>query len=195
MRNFQGPGRSVVYGLNTMCATSHPLASRTAMEVLRDGGNAVDAAVASAVLLGFCEPMMTGLGGDVFALIQPPGDAEPLALNGSGRSPAALDAAILREQGQTVIGLESAHSVSIPGAIDAFDRLVRDHGRLDLAACLAPAIHYAEQGVPVAPRTATDWHNAAGRLGGARANCCCTIARPTGWARCFVRPNRRRRCA
>ncbi|MEZ5660804.1 MAG: gamma-glutamyltransferase family protein [Burkholderiaceae bacterium] len=178
MRQFYGPGRSLVYAQESMCATSHPLASRVAMETLAAGGNAVDAAVSAAVLLGFCEPMMTGLGGDLFALIQLPGQADPIALNASGRSPAALQADRLRSEGLASIPTESAHAVSVPGAVDGFDRLVRDHGRFDLARCLQPAIHYAEHGVPVAPRTARDWeafaHRLTGRaretlLGGARA--------------------------
>ncbi|MGC1439407.1 MAG: gamma-glutamyltransferase, partial [Burkholderiaceae bacterium] len=73
MRSFQGPGRSLVFGQQSMCATSHPLASRTAMQIMDEGGNAVDAAVAAALLLGLCEPMMTGLGGDLFALVWPAG--------------------------------------------------------------------------------------------------------------------------
>lgn len=166
VRQFQGPGRSLVFGQQAMCATSHPLASRTAMQILDQGGNAVDAAVSAAVLLGFCEPMMTGLGGDLFALIWPAGADKPVALNASGRAPAAASAERLRAAGHGRIDTESADAVSIPGAVDGFDRLIRDHGALDLATCLAPAIHYAEHGVPVAPRTHADWVNNAHRLSG-----------------------------
>lgn len=136
------------------------------MQIMDEGGNAVDAAVAAALLLGLCEPMMTGLGGDLFALVWPAGADRPVALNASGRAPAASDAAALRAAGHASIPTESAHSVSVPGAVDGFDRLIGDYGKLDLAACVAPALHYARAGVPVAPRTQTDWVNNEARLSG-----------------------------
>jgi gamma-glutamyltranspeptidase/glutathione hydrolase len=150
-----------------MCATSHPLAALTALDILREGGNAVDAAVAGAVVLGLCEPMMCGLGGDVFAMIRDPGTGVISGLNGSGRAPMALDASMLRERGLTAVPLDSVHSVTVPGSIDAFDRLVAQHGRLDLAAVLQPAIHHAEAGVPVCHRSAIDWAQFEPRLWGA----------------------------
>ncbi|MBL6860389.1 MAG: gamma-glutamyltransferase, partial [Rhodobacteraceae bacterium] len=87
MRDFHFPGRSAVYAENGMCATSHPLAAKTALEILQHGGNAMDAAIAGAVLLGLCEPQMTGLGGDCFVLFSPAGSDEIRAMNGSGKSP------------------------------------------------------------------------------------------------------------
>ena len=96
MRDFQEPGRSLVYALNGMCAASHPLAAQVAVGMLQDGGNAVDAAIAAAVLLGFCEPPMCGLGGDAFVLLKPAGEERLVGLNGSGRAPAGLDAEVLR---------------------------------------------------------------------------------------------------
>ena len=88
MRDFQLPGRSPVFASNGMCATSHPLAARTAVRILEDGGNAVDAAIGAAVLLGLCEPQSSGIGGDLFVLLMPPGEDRIIALNGSGGEPA-----------------------------------------------------------------------------------------------------------
>lgn len=167
MRDFQLPGRSPVLATNGMCATSHPLAARTAVKILEDGGNAVDAAIAAAVLLGVCEPPMTGIGGDCFVLVKPANSEEIVGLNGSGKAPAGLDAARLRARGLRTMPDSGIDTVTIPGAIDAFCRLSADYGRLGLEASLMPAIHYAEQGVPVAPRTAFDWKRAEVRLAGA----------------------------
>ncbi|PRX37345.1 gamma-glutamyltranspeptidase / glutathione hydrolase [Meinhardsimonia xiamenensis] len=166
MRDFQLPGRSLVYAGNGMCATSHPLATQTAVSILQAGGNAMDAAIAGAVLLGLCEPQMTGLGGDCFVLFTPPGQDRIIGLNGSGRAPAGLSAAALRAEGLTAMPDNSPHAVTIPGAVDAFCRLSTDWGRLGLDRILEPAIHYAEEGVPVAPRVAFDWAEAQGRLQG-----------------------------
>lgn len=169
MRDFQRPGRSAVFAMNGICATSHPLAASAAVDVLRQGGNAVDAAISAAVLLGLCEPAMTGLGGDCFALLKPPGEDRIVALNGSGRAPAGLSAASLRARGMTAMPVHAApESVTIPGAVDAFCRLSADWGRWGLDRTLAPAIHYAEQGVPVAPRAARDWGLATHLQGAAR---------------------------
>lgn len=166
MRDFQTPGRSLVYAANGMCATSHPLGARTAVRMLEDGGNAVDAAIAAAVLLGICEPMMTGLGGDAFVLLKPPGEERIVGLNGSGLAPAGLQAASLRARGHRVMPPYDAAAVTVPGAVDAFVRLSADWGRAGLAASLQPAIRYADEGVPVAPRTARDWAGAVDQLQG-----------------------------
>ena len=153
--------------MNGMCATSHPLAAGVAVDILRAGGNAVDAAIAGAVLLGFCEPQMTGLGGDCFVLLKPPGREDVIALNGSGRAPAALDAAALRARGLTGVPIRGIEAVTVPGAVDAFCRLSGDWGKLGLAASLAPAIRYAEEGIPVAARVARDWAEDVDSLKGA----------------------------
>ena len=170
MRDFQLPGRSNAYAMNGMCATSHPLAARTAVRILEDGGNAVDAAIAAAVLLGLCEPQSTGIGGDCFVLLKPPGEERIIALNGSGKAPAGFSAEALREAGHDCVPIGGAVPVTVPGAVDAFCTLVEDWGRLGLEACLAPAIEYAENGVPVAPRVAFDWAIAADSLTGAARN-------------------------
>jgi len=167
MRDFQLPGRSAVFATNGICATSHPLAAKVAIQMLEAGGNAVDAAIAGAVLLGLCEPQMTGLGGDCFVLLKPAGEDRIVALNGSGRAPAGLSAAALRDRGLAAMPTDSADAVTVPGAVDAFCRLSKEWGRAGLKASLAPAIHYAEAGVPVAPRTAFDWGREGDRLQGA----------------------------
>lgn len=157
MRDFQLPGRSATYGANGMCATSHPLAAKVAIDILQAGGNAADAAIAGAMLLGICEPQMTGLGGDCFVLLKPAGSNEIHALNGSGRAPAGLSAAEMRDRGLSTVPLRGIEAVTMPGAVDALCRLNADWGAMGLDRVLAPAIRYAEEGVPVAPRVAHDW--------------------------------------
>lgn len=166
MRDFHQPGRSAVFADGGMCATSHPLASQVALTLLQAGGNAVDAAVGAAVLLGICEPQMTGIGGDCFALVKRPGSDEIVGLNASGRAPAGLSAADLRAAGHDEMPEREAPAITVPGAIDGFCRLHGDMGRLDMAEVLAPAIRYAEEGVPVAPRVAQDWNELAYELKG-----------------------------
>ncbi len=156
MRDFHLPGRSPVYAANGMVATSHPLAAAEALAVLKDGGNAVDAAIAGAVLLGVCEPPMTGIGGDCFALIKPAGEERIVALNGSGRAPMRTDPQALRDEGLTRIEPGHPASVTIPGAVDGLCRLSERFGRLGLDRSLAPAIRYFEEGVPISPRSAYD---------------------------------------
>ncbi len=165
-RDFQIPGRSPVFAANGMCATSHPLAALAAVRLLEDGGNAVDAAIAAAMLLGICEPQSTGIGGDCFVLLKPPGEDRVVALNGSGKAPRNSSSDRLRQLGHAVVPMYSADAVTVPGAIDAFCRLSGDWGRMGLAASLAPAINYAESGVPVADRVAFDWNRAVDVLQG-----------------------------
>ncbi len=156
MRNFHQPGRSAVYASNAMVATSHPLAATEALSILRAGGNAVDAAIAGAVLLGGCEPHMTGLGGDCFALIKPADTSDIVAVNGSGRAPKNFSADAVRQAGVEKIEPANPASITTPGAVDAFCRMSESHGRLGLDRILAPAIHHFENGIPIAPRVATD---------------------------------------
>ena len=159
MRNFHLAGRSTVHVQNAMVATSHPLAAFTAIEVMRDGGTAADAAVAACALLGVIEPQSTGIGGDCFALIQPRGEGKITAYNGSGRAPAAAKAEWYLERNIHAVPLTSAHAVSIPGAVDAWETILRDHGKFGLDRLLQPAIKAAEEGYVVAPRIAFDWKN------------------------------------
>ena len=167
MRDFHKPGRSPVYAMNGMCATSHPLAAKTAISILEQGGNAVDAALAAAMVLNIAEPQMTGLAGDCFVLLKPAGEDRIVALNGSGRAPAALSAEAIRAAGHSAVPTAGILPVTIPGAVDAFCRLNADWGRMALADVLAPGIRYAEEGIPVGPRTALDWAGDVDWLSGA----------------------------
>lgn len=165
MRDFHSPGRSPVLSQNGLCATSHPLAAQVAIDTLKSGGNAMDAAIAGAVLLGICEPQMTGIGGDCFVLWSQPG--QPVkALNGSGRAPAGASAQALRDRGHDTVPLYGPEAVTIPGAIDAFCHLSNTVGTLGIDRLLAPTIHYAQEGIPVAARVAFDWANDANILQG-----------------------------
>lgn len=163
MRSFHMPGRSPVYGRRAMCATSHPAATLTAIETLRQGGNAVDAAVAAAAVLAVVEHPMTGIGGDCFAILAKPGQ-KLIGLNASGRAPAAATAGWFADRGITQIEMLSPHAVTVPGAVDGWARLLADHGTFSLDRVLAPAIEHAERGFPVAPRVAHDWAQAKEKL-------------------------------
>jgi len=156
LRDFHSPGRSAVFACDGMVATSHPLASQVALDTLKAGGTAADAAVAAAATLAVVEPHMTGIGGDCFCLVAKPG--VPIwGYNGSGRAAAAARAEILWDAGVRAIDHDSPHGVTVPGAIEAWSAVLRSHGRFGLDRVLGPAIRYAEYGFPVAPRVAYDW--------------------------------------
>jgi gamma-glutamyltranspeptidase/glutathione hydrolase len=163
MRDFQLAGRSPVYATNAMAATSMPLATLVAIDTLRAGGNALDAAVAATAVLGVIEPQSTGIGGDCFCLYKPAG-RDVVAMNGSGRAPAAASVAALARLGVLSLYPTSPHTVTIPGAVAAWDMLLAAHGRKGLDELLQPAIHYAETGFVVAPRVAFDWALDASKL-------------------------------
>jgi gamma-glutamyltranspeptidase/glutathione hydrolase len=164
MRDFHLPGRSPVYATHGMAATSMPAATLTALDVLRSGGNALDAAVAAVAVLCVIEPQSTGIGGDCFCLYAPAGTGKVIALNGSGRAPAA--AAIDWYEQHSIGALEntSAHSVTVPGAINAWETLLQAHGRKGLDELLQPAIRYAAEGWPVHQKVAWDWKRLEAKL-------------------------------
>jgi len=164
MRALDRPGRSVVYAGEAMAATSHPLATATALDMLRRGGTAMDASIAAAAVLAVVEPAETGIGGDCFALYAPAGRVPPFAFNGSGRAPSAAHLEWYRERGLTVIPDDSAHAVTYPGAVDAWCRLHEAFGRLPLAEVLEPAIGYARSGYPVHESVGHEWRCSAARL-------------------------------
>ncbi|MEJ1159929.1 gamma-glutamyltransferase [Prosthecomicrobium sp. N25] len=163
MRNFHLPGRSPVHALNGMAATSHPLASLAAVDCLRQGGNAVDAAVTASAVLAVVEPHMTGIGGDCFAIVALP-DGTLQGLNGSGRSAAAATTDFFLERGITEIADGSVHAVTVPGAVAAWHRLLSDFGTWGLDRCLQPAIAHAADGFAVAQRVGSDWARLEAKL-------------------------------
>jgi len=120
LRDFHQSGRSTVYSTNGMAATSMPIASLTAIDVLRAGGNAVDAAVAACAVLAVVEPQSTGLGGDCFCLYAPGGGGEVIAVNGSGRSAAAASLDAIEAAGPAPPDNVSPHAVTIPGAVSGW---------------------------------------------------------------------------
>ncbi len=163
MRDFNVPGRSAAMAANGMAATSHPMATLAALDVLRSGGNAADAAIAAVAMQCVVEPESTGIGGDCFILYSRQG-ALPVALNGSGRAPAKATVDWYVERGIGEIGVQTPHAVTIPGAIDAWCTFNREYGTRPLAELLEPAARAAEDGYVVTPRVAADWHRAQEKL-------------------------------
>ena len=152
-------GRSSVYAPNAVIATSQPLASAAGLEVLRQGGNAVDAAVTAAAVLSVTEPHMTGIGGDMFAIIWLAKEQKLVALNASGRAGSLMTRETLQARGFRAGSQQGAMSVTVPGALAGWDMLLRTHGRRALAQALKPAIAYARDGFPVSPIIAEQWAN------------------------------------
>ncbi|WP_069881296.1 gamma-glutamyltransferase family protein [Bosea sp. BIWAKO-01] len=169
MRDFEQPGRSLAAARSGMAATSHPAATLAAIDILRQGGNALDAAIGAVAVQGVVEPGSTGIGGDCFALLSKGGSADIIAYNGAGRAPAAATIDRFRQLGVECIDGQSVHSVTVPGAVEAWGRLVADHGRLDLGAVLQPAIALARDGYAITPRVAYDLRHAVGRLSADKA--------------------------
>ena len=152
-------GRSTVYAPSGMVATSQPLASSAGLEVLRRGGNAIDAAVTAAAVLSVTEPHMTGIGGDMFAIIWLAKEKKLVALNASGRAGSLMTRETLQARGFRSGSQQGVMSVTVPGALAGWDMLVRSHGRRTLAQALQPAIGYARDGFPLSPIIAAQWAN------------------------------------
>lgn len=157
MRDYHLPGRSPVYATHGMAATSMPAATLAALDILRSGGNALDAAVAACAVLCVVEPQSTGIGGDCFCLYAPAGTGKVIALNGSGRAPAAASIDWFEQQGIKAYENTSAHAVTVPGSISAWETLLAAHGTKGFDELLRPAIAYAADGWPVSPKVAWDW--------------------------------------
>ena len=159
--------RSATLGLNGTVATSNPLAANAGLDMLKKGGNAVDAAVCAASVLNVVEPMSTGVGGDVFALVYDSKTKKIEALNGSGKSSMRTDIDDLRNMGMDSIPLEgpySGMSVSVPGCVDAWDQLQKKFGVFSLDTVLVPAIDYSQNGFGVSEITANNWKLAEKKL-------------------------------
>ena len=157
--------RSAVYARRGMVATSQPLAVAAGLELLRQGGSAADAAIATAAALNVTEPTSTGLGGDCFALYYDAASGQITALNGSGRAPGRLSLERLRREGMgEALPPYHPYTITVPGACAGWCDLLERYGRLPRSTVLAPAIRLAEEGFPVAPVTAYFWGRSEARL-------------------------------
>jgi gamma-glutamyltranspeptidase/glutathione hydrolase len=164
--------RSTVYAPHGMIATSQPLATAAGLAVLERGGNAFDAAVTAAAVLNVVEPMMTGIGGDMFALVWVANERRLVALNASGRAGSLMTREALLARGHRAMPQETVEDVTVPGALSGWDALLTRYGTITLAQALQPAIGYAEEGFPVTPIIARDWADQTAKLApdsGARA--------------------------
>jgi len=155
--------RSPVYGANGVAATAHPLASQIAIDILKEGGSAVDAAVGANAALGLMEPTANGVGGDIFAIVWDPKTKKLYGLNGSGRAPKGRSLAQMKDKLASLgladgsIPLGGSLPVTAPGAVDGWFALHERFGKLPMKKVLAPAIAYAKDGFPVSPVIAYYW--------------------------------------
>src|SRR6516164_2407246 len=161
-------GRSEVIATQGIAATAHPLATQVAIEILREGGSAVDGAIAANAALGLMEPTGCGVGGDLFAIGWDSASQQLYGLNGSGRSPYGLSyeevLAKLKQLGLPTIPTQGMLTVSVPGTVDGWFSLHQRFGKLPIAKLLAPAIRYAEQGFPVTEHIAYLWQESLPHL-------------------------------
>jgi len=156
--------RSVVYGRNAMIATSQPLASAAGLKVMQDGGNAIDAAVTAAAVLAVVEPSMTGIGGDLFAIVYDAKTKTLRALNASGRSGYAATAQLFASRQLTRIPNSGVLSITVPGVVDGWSELLSKYGTISLSKAVAPAIEYARTGYPVSEIISGQWKNSERKL-------------------------------
>ena len=156
--------RSPVLAMNGMVATSQPLASAAALKVLQEGGNAVDAAITAAAVLNVVEPMMTGIGGDMFALLYMQDEGRVTAINGSGWAGSKADMDALAADG--IERLSNIQTVTVPGAVAGWFKLHERYGKLPMARLLEPAIEYAERGYPVSEIIVGQWQGSESKLRG-----------------------------
>ena len=184
--------RSTVYAPRMVAATSQPLATSAALEIMRQGGNAIDGAVAAAAVLNVVEPHMTGMGGDAFSIVWLAGAGELIGIDASGRSGSGMSVEALRERGYDRVPGSGAEAVTVPGAVSGWNALVTRYGELDLAQVLAPAIRIASEGFPVTPVIARQWAGATEKLArdeGARATYLIDGERPPNAGEWFSNPD------
>ena len=148
---------------NGMAATSHPLATEEAIKILQKGGNAVDAAIAASIVLSVVEPNATSIGGDCFAIIKMEGK-NSVAYNGSGIAPEKANYDYFNKNKIDKIGLTSPHSVTVPGALDAWKNIHNDFGKLDFEELFLAAIDFAKNGFEVTKVVANAWNNSFNKL-------------------------------
>ncbi|AVP96012.1 gamma-glutamyltransferase [Ahniella affigens] len=156
--------RSVVYAPHAMAATSQPLATQVALQIMRDGGNAIDAAIAANATLGLMEPTGNGVGGDLFAIVWDAKTQQLYGYNGSGRSPKSLSLAEFEKRGLQDVPSFGPLPVTVPGAVDGWMALHQRFGKLPRKQLFAPAIQYATQGFPVSDVIAYYWGASVPRL-------------------------------
>ncbi|HLY72430.1 MAG TPA: gamma-glutamyltransferase, partial [Puia sp.] len=149
--------RSVVIAQHGMACTSHPLSTQAAIDVLKKGGNAIDAAIAANAVLGVVEPEMNGIGGDIFAIVYDAKTKKLYGLNGSGRSPFNLGLDEFKKRGLTYIPQNGPLAVSTPGCVDGWFELHKRFGKFSMQQILSYAIDYAKNGFPVADEAAFYW--------------------------------------
>jgi gamma-glutamyltranspeptidase/glutathione hydrolase len=155
-----------VYSPRGTAATSHPLATGTALKILETGGNAIDAAVAAAAVLNVVEPHMTGMGGDMFAILWDARQRRLVGLDASGRSGSKIDVQQLIAEGAEALPGDGARSVTVPGALSGWNALLEKYGNRTIAEALQPAILLADEGFPVSPIIAQDWADSVDGLRG-----------------------------
>ncbi len=155
--------RSTVSGTRGVVATSQPLAAIAGLDILKKGGNAIDAAVATAAVLTVVEPMSTSLGGDAFIMVYLAAEKKLIGLNASGRAPYAVTLDKLNDKLKKhgMRGISGIYSVTVPGAVDGWFTILEKYGTMTMAEVLEPAIYYAENGFPVSEKIGTAW---AGRV-------------------------------
>ena len=164
MRNLHIPSRSPIYSKNAMVATSHPEATMKALEIIKKGGNAVDAAVTAASVLAVVEAHSTGIGGDCFCIFYSNKDKKVVALNGSGNLPSKVNYDSIIKTEDNLIDPYSHSAITVPGAVAAWCKLVKDYGNLELTDILNPAIKLAKEGYVVADVIADMWRREEHKL-------------------------------
>ncbi len=164
MSRATSTGRSTVYSPRGTAATSHPLATGAALKILESGGNAIDGAVAAAAVLNVVEPHMTGMGGDMFAILWDARERRLVGIDATGKSGSKIDVQKLIAEGADGVPGDGARSVTVPGALSGWNALLEKYGTTTIARALQPAIRFADEGFPVSPIIARAWAGSVDEL-------------------------------